>query len=176
MWTIKITSQMITIRFSVSRQKYDALMKFMFAGEVDLPEYPGLEAVLSRVQVPEDFIECEVNGYKNCFEFIKTLELGCPEIQSGIGTDECRDEADQFLTTFTWTCPTRSGLVSANNLYMVELRTRHPSEHVLTKDMIRCHEMSCHCVGPFYLWGNFEYWIDRQIDGETLRKLLRKLS
>ena len=161
---------MIWISFSVSRQKYDALMKFMFAGEVDLPEYPGLEAVLSRVQVPEDFIECEVNGYKNCFEFIKTLELGCPEVQSGIGTDECRDEADQFLTTFTWTCPTRSGMVSAPNLYMVELRTRHPSEHVLTKDMIRCHEMSCHCVGPFYLWGNFEYWIDRQIDGETLRK------
>ena len=25
----------------MSRQKYDALMKFMFAGEVDLPEYPG---------------------------------------------------------------------------------------------------------------------------------------
>ena len=119
-------------------------------------------------------------------------------------SDECRDEADQFLTTFTWTCPTRSGLISAPNLYMIELRirvpsddpiwapfvlvyprlessrrlastgtaqgpllrTRHPSEHVLTKDMIRCHEMSCHCVGPFYLWGNFEYWIDRQIDGE----------
>ena len=32
---------MIWISFLVSRQKYDALMKFMFAGEVDLPEYPG---------------------------------------------------------------------------------------------------------------------------------------
>ena len=156
----------------------------------------GLEAVLSRVKVPEDFVECEVDGYSNCFEFIKTLQLGCPESRlSDANTDspdECRDEADQFLTTFTWTCPTRNGLLSAPQLYMVELRTRvsrinrprpvlsvrelskgslfrtrHPSEHILTKDMIRCHEMSCHCVGPFYLWGNFEYWKDRQIDGEN---------
>ena len=141
---------MIWINFLVSRQKYDALMKFMFAGEVDLPEYPGqvftdiefetdvpispwiphlgLEAVLSRVQIPEDFVECEVDGYSNCFEFIKTLELGCPESrlsdENTDSPDECRDEADQFLTTFTWTCPTRSGLISAPQLYMVELRTR----------------------------------------------------
>ena len=88
----------------------------------------GLEAVLLRVQVPEDFVECEVDGYSNCFEFIKTLELGCPESRlSDVNTDspdECRDEADQFLTTFTWTCPTRRGLISTPQLYMVELRTR----------------------------------------------------
>ena len=73
-----------------------------------------------------------MDGYSNCFEFIKTLELGCPESrlsdENTDNPDECRDEADQFLTTFTWTCPTRSGLISAPNLYMVELRTRVSSD------------------------------------------------
>lgn len=42
---------MIWISFLVSRQKYDALMKFMFAGEVDLPEYPGKVSTDRQVEL-----------------------------------------------------------------------------------------------------------------------------
>ena len=123
--------------FQNIQAKHPRTIKLYSGPESEVPSSPcfpdlGLEAILSKVQIPEDFIECEVDGYSNCFEFIKTLELGCPESrlsdENTDSPDECRDEADQFLTTFTWTCPTRSGLLSAPNLYMVELRTRVPSD------------------------------------------------
>ena len=32
-------------------------------------------------------------------------------------------------------------------------------------DMERCDDKSCHCVGPFYSFGNYEYWKELQMNG-----------
>ena len=76
----------------VPRHKYHTLIKFMFEGSFVLPDYPKLEELLNQLEKPEDLVECEVEGYDDCFEFLKKLRLGC----DGDDPDgECRDEADE---------------------------------------------------------------------------------
>ena len=61
----------------MSRQKYDALMKFMFAGEVDLPEYPGKAStdnqVLLRYRAVRGFLIKDSKQSYQGFKFQKTL-------------------------------------------------------------------------------------------------------
>ena len=33
-------------------------------------------------------------------------------------------------------------------------------------DMERCDDKSCHCVGPFYSFGNYEFWNELQMNGK----------
>ena len=76
----------------VPRQRYHTLIKFMFEGSFALPDFPLLEGLLNDLEKPDDLVECEVAGYDNCFDFLKTLSLGC----DGLDPDaECRDEADE---------------------------------------------------------------------------------
>ena len=76
----------------VPRQKYHTLIKFMFEGSFDLPNYGRLEELLNGLDKPDDLKKCTVEGFDDCFQFLQSLPLGCN------GTDpeeECRDEADE---------------------------------------------------------------------------------
>ena len=99
-----------------------------------------------------------------------------------------------FLTAFTWTCATRHAVRKTFEgmkapIYELELKTTFPdswkttsqwsryyctwiillnlwqSNHEKFSDMERCDEKSCHCVGPFYSFGNYEYWNELEING-----------
>jgi len=150
---------------TVPRGKYHTLIKFMFEGGFDIPDYPMLENLLNDLDTPDDYVQCQVDGHDDCFEFLKTLNLGC-----GGATDpdgECSDEADEFLTAYSWTCPTRNALVfRPTHIYELELTTVHPTAQSLSENNKRCYEMSCHCVGPYYWFGNYAYWKDKELDSE----------
>lgn len=84
----------------VPRGKYHTLIKFMFEGGFDIPDYPLLEELLNDFDIPDDYVKCNVDGHQDCFEFLKTLNLGC-----GSDTDpegECRDEADELSIRDLW--------------------------------------------------------------------------
>jgi len=120
-------------------------------------------------------------GDQDCFEFMmnfsldEEIDLACNSVT---GPDpskiECWDQASDFLTAFTWTCASRHAVRKTFEgmkapIYELELKTTFPDSWKTTSqwgsDMERCDEKSCHCVGPFYSFGNYEYWNELQMNG-----------